>query len=185
MRNVNLAAEQPKFYQKSDFMKALNGALESEFSHLFADIEELLKELRIETSEKLLYLWERSVGLQENPPLSLAERRSRVLARLRQLDATTPARVKAVAESYARGEVELTEDFANYSVTVQFVNRYGKPENMEGLSKQLQSIMPAHIVVNFLYLYRTWDTVLHAGKAWEEIYDSGYVWEDLMIKEVL
>lgn len=185
MRDVNLAAYQPNYYQKSAFMKALNGAIESEFALLFESREELFRELHIETAEKLLYLWERSVGLTENPPLTLAERRSRVLARFRQLDATTPARVKAIAESYARGEVEIVEDFANYTVIVKFVNRIGKPDNMEGLIKQLRAIMPAHLVVDFVYPYRTWRDVLESGLTWGEILEAGHSWEDLMNKEEL
>lgn len=185
MREVNLAAYQPKYYSKSAYMQAINRALEEELSRLVETIDAMLSELRVETANQWLHLWERSVKLPENPNLTLEQRRSRVLARLRQLEASTPARIKAIAESYARGEVELLEDFANYVLTVQFVNRIGKPDNMEGLSAQLRTLLPAHLEVEFVYPFRTWDAVSETGKTWGEIADAGLTWDDLMNGGVL
>lgn len=185
MRNVDLAAYQPRYYRKSALMAGLNAGLEAEFARLLNGVDALAKELNIQTAADYLGLWERSVGLPENPALTAEERRSRVLARLRQVDATTPERISVIVQSYARGDVEVVENFAAYTVMVKFTNRIGKPDNMAGIIEQLERIMPAHLAVTYVYPYRTWDDLQNTGKTWGQLYEAGHTWRDLMEKEAL
>lgn len=185
MREIDLSAYQPRYYRKSALMHGLNAGLEAELLLFVSDVDALADELHISTAVDYLGLWEKSVGLPENPSLTIEERRSRVLARLRQVDTTTPERIRVIVRSYARGDVEVIEDFAAYTVTVKFTNRIGKPDNMAGIIDQLERIMPAHLYVTYVYPYRSWGDLKSTGKTWGQLYDAGYTWQDIMEKEDL
>lgn len=185
MRDIDLGAYQPAYYKKSELTRCLNAALEAEMRRLFAYADDMAAEARVETSVNWLGVWERSVGLPADTDLTIEQRRSRVLAKLRQMDTTTVERIKIIASSYARGEVEVIEDYTKYTVIINFVSVIGKPDNMDGLIEQLRRIMPAHLAVNYVYKYRTWGEVLNTGKTWRELYEAGRTWKDIMEKEAL
>lgn len=185
MSRVNLAVYQPQFYKNSEFMAVINNAVEAELERLQAERDKMKKEAIAETAEDYLEVWERSVALPSDTDLSVSQRQSRVVARLRQMDTTTVERVKIIVEAYANGEVEVTENFSEYTVTVEFVGLLGRPDNMEGIIEQLNRLIPAHLQVNYSYKWRTWGDVLNSGKTWGELVDAGYTWRDLMEREVL
>lgn len=182
---TDLAKHQPLYYKKSKIMQAINGALCTELDRLKAAADDISLESNINTAKDWIAVWEASVGLSPNTELTLAQRRSRVLARYRQVGSTTKARVSAIIEAYARGEVEITENSAEYTVTVKFIDTVGKPDNMDGVIEQLKRILPAHLSVEFVYKYRTWREVLNSGKTWRDLKDAGYTWNDILNKEDL
>ena len=185
MRDVDLSVYLPQYYRRSALMAGISAGLKAEFGRLFGGVDALARELNIKTASDYLGLWERSVGLPENPSLTAEERRSRVLARLRQVDTTTPERIRVIVQSYARGDVEVIENYTAYTVTVKFTNRIGKPDNMAGIIEQLERIMPAHLAVSYVYPYRTWGELKDTGKTWGQLYEAGHTWRDLMEKEAL
>ncbi len=182
---TDLSKHQPLYYKKSEVMQAINSAFEAELERLKEAAEKITAESNALTTVDRIAAWERSVGLNENSDFPLEQRRSRVVARLRQIGATTKARIKAIAESYARGSVEIIEYSSEYKVVIKFIDRIGKPDNMTGLIEQLKRIIPAHIEVGFEYKYRTWQQVLDTGKTWGQLKDSGYTWNDILSKEAL
>lgn len=182
---MQLSKYQPSFYRTSGVMRCINAALEKELERLQAAAESIRTELNISTAVERISDWEASVGLKPNDNLTIESRRSRVLARLRQIGSATKDRIKSIVESYTRGSVEIIENSAEYTVLIRFTDKIGKPDNMDGIIEQLERIMPAHLEVKFEYKYRTWQQVLDSGKTWGEIYNSGYTWEDVMNKEEL
>ena len=183
MYKVDLSAKQPLYYKKSALMAGINGGLEGEFGRFHDSIEKLTRELNINTAVECIDLWEQSVGLPVNTDLSIESRRSRVLSRLRQVDTTTPERIKVIVQSYARGDVEVIEDFARYTVEIKFSNRIGKPDNMDGIIEQLDRIMPAHLAVTYIYPYRAWEDLKKNGLTWGQL--TAVTWKDVMEKEAL
>ena len=173
----------PNFYEKSTVVQSVMNSIGNEAEACAGMAGKLFYELHAATAERYVDLWEQSVGIPVNTDLTVEERRSRVLARLRQIDATTPERIAAIARSYSRGDVEIVENFSEYIVTIRFVNRIGKPDNMSGLIEQLNQIMPAHLQVNYEYPFRTWGQIADLKNTWEQI--SAYTWEEIMSKEVL
>lgn len=182
---TDLAKHQPNYYKKSDVMHAINMALNAEFDRIFEYIAQASRELYIENADAWLETWEKSVGLNSGDSLTTEQRRSRVLSRYRQIDAATPERIKTIVQSYARGDAEVIENHAQYSVTIKFTNRTGKPDNMSGIIEQLSRIMPAHLSVVYVYPYRSWGEVLNTQKTWRDLLSAGYTWRDIMEKEVI
>ena len=185
MSRVNLATYQPKFYKNSEFMAVLNGVIESELELLKTARIQMKSEAMARTSEKWINTWENSVALPSDTGLTLAQRQSRVLARLRQMDTTTVERVKIIIESYANGEVEVVERYTEYIVEVNFISLRGIPDNMNGIIEQLNRLMPAHLQVIYNYKYRTWGEVLQTGLTWREILNRGYTWRDILEEDML
>ena len=185
MQTVNLAKYQPQFYKDSEFIKAINSAIEAEFVRLKEACVKMLSEAVAKTAVEWLPVWEQSVGLPVGSGLTVSRRQSRVLARLRQMDATTKERIKIIVESYTNGEAEITELFDKYTVLIYFVGSMGIPENMNGIIEQLDRLMPAHLATDYQYKWRTWADVLNSGKTWGELLNAGYTWRDLMEREVL
>lgn len=182
---ISLAAYQPLYYKDSSVMTAINTAIENELMRLFASAYGILTEMNVSTSIELLPLWESSVGLAPDTGLPIEIRRSRVLARLRQLDTTTPERVRVIAEAYAHCYVEVAEDFDGYSIAVKFVSMIGKPDDMPGLIEQLERIIPAHIVLTYKFRQRTWGEVYDSRKSWNDLYGAGYTWRDILERREL
>lgn len=182
---ANLAKYQPQFYKNSAFVKAINSVIESELDLLKKTREDMILEARASTAVEYLPIHEQSVALKPNSNLTLSQRQSRALARKRQIDTTTKERIKVIVESFVNGEVEVIEESAEYTVTIDFVSVMGEPENMTGIIEQLDKLMPAHLQVNYKYKWRTWRALYESGITWREIYEKGYTWSDLMEREVL
>lgn len=182
---VNLLKYQPVFYKKSAFVKAINSVIETELNLLQEARKNMILEARASTAVKYLPIHEASVNLKPNLNLTIAQRQSRALARKRQMDTTTKERIKVIVESFVNGEVEVIEESAEYTVTIDFVSIMGQPDNMEGIIEQLDRLMPAHLLVNYKYKWRTWAALYESGLTWKEIYEKGYTWRDLMEREVL
>lgn len=183
--DIKLASHQPKYYQNSEFMKAINTAIENELRRLMGRAEGIIREANVTTAEEWLSVWERSVGLPNDTGLSIEMRRSRVLARLRQLDTTTAARIAVIVQAYTRCNVEVVENYDKYNIEIRLVDRIGKPEDMDKAINQVSIIIPAHLSVNYFYRYRTWGEAYKTGKTWGEFYDLGYTWRDIYEKEEL
>ena len=83
--------------------------------------------------------------------------------------------MKNVAGSYSNGEVEVIEDAANYRFVIRFVGTLGIPGNVADLKLTIEEIKPAHLAVEYEYIYNTWGDV--AALTWKQA--SAYTWEGI------
>ena len=83
--------------------------------------------------------------------------------------------VKNVASSYSNGEVEVIEDTAHYRFVIRFVGMLGIPGNMADLKLTIEEIKPAHLMVEYEYIYNTWENV--EVLTWEQA--AAYTWEEI------
>lgn len=185
MNKISLADNQPKFYRTSDFMANINAAIESEFMLLLEYIEKSRAEMRVSTATDMIEEWETSVALPRMGGLTIQQRRSRVLARRRQLSTTTVERIKAIISSYVGGTAEVIEKYAENTIPIEFIDIVGVPDNMNGLMEQLRCIVPAHLMLEYNYKWRTWRDVLNSGMTWGDIKNTGATWRDIKEGEVL
>lgn len=101
-------------------------------------------------SEKLIK-WEVMYGIVVNLNKPLEERRSVVLAKHRGLGTVTIPMIKNTAESWYNGIVEVSE--GGGAVSVKFTSNVGAPSNAADVRKALREIIPAHLMLNMLYMY--------------------------------
>lgn len=120
-------------------------------------VDDLLAQLYVDTATWGLALWEEYLGLTESvaPGSDYTARRETIKARLRGAGTTTVALIKSVSESYANGEVEITEDNAHYAFSVAFVSSLGQPPNLIQLKDAIEKVKPAHLAVSYVFIYTT------------------------------
>lgn len=144
--------ELPGYYRRSRLVKALYEAAGAALESLDHDIEELDKNLFAATAEDLTR-HEADVGLTPSPPDTDTETiRAGVIARLRGNGVFTVEALKELAAAYEPTGAEVTEDCAEYTVTLTFANREGQPPNISELFAAIEEVKPAHIRVTANYV---------------------------------
>jgi hypothetical protein len=122
--------------------------------------------------------WEEFLGIIKDPAKSETNRREIISGKLRGAGTTSLYLVQNVADSYENGIVTITEDYANYTVTINFVSEIGIPPNFEDFNKAIVSIMPAHLQIIYNFTYNTHGDIygrlnsLLATKTYEELRSS-------------
>jgi len=152
-----LIARYPDFYAGSPEFKDLQAAVEPEILALWEARDSLLAQLNVETATWGLKYWEQTLGIPVEESKDVSYRRSRIQSKLRGAGVTTVALIKNVAESFANGEVEVTEYPSLFKLEITFVSRIGVPPNIDDLTTALKEILPAHLAWDYVYIYRTYD----------------------------
>jgi hypothetical protein len=166
----------PRYYDDSRIVGNLLDQESAEVSDLNAAIADVLAQFFVDTATWGLANWERICGIKTDETKPYDQRRSAIKARLRGVGTVTVALIKNVAESYNNGEVEVTEDNANYTIAVRFVSTYGRPSNMTDIQNALREIVPAHLAIDFVFTYATWSEVDSRGQTWADIDALGETW---------
>lgn len=121
-------------------------------------------ELFAKTADKWLPMWETAYGIPIDPEKSLAERRSRLMSKMRGAGTTTAEMIRQVVASYANSECEIIEHNEKYRFDVKFTGTIGVPPNMDDVRAALEEIKPAHLAYEFIFLFRTWENF--ANQTW-------------------
>ena len=135
----------PENYPDSRETTTFQEALQPEVNLMWQARDELLAQLSPYTADWGLWYWEDALGLGACEGLALDTRRRQIVAKLQGRDTTTPAVVKAVAETMLGVPVTVIEVFGEYRVELE-VDGGGKlPPAAEVLKGRLREIMPAHL----------------------------------------
>lgn len=111
--------------------------------------------------------------------LTLAQRRSVVLAALRGRGVTTPELVRNMALAFENGDVEVLESPDKpYVVTIKFISAYGVPPRLNDFYRALRTIMPAHLDIDYIFRFMTWNEFDGYGKTWDQWDALGLSWND-------
>jgi hypothetical protein len=152
---MNLIRLLPEFYQNSQPVQEIQGALDTQAEALWAARDGLMEQLNVSTATWGLDAWEEALGLETDLTRPYDYRRSRILSKLRGRGTTTVAMIQNVAESFSNGEVEVTEYPGDYRFEIKFVGTVGIPPNMDDLTAAIEEIKPAHLDYDYIILYRT------------------------------
>ncbi len=136
--------------------------------------DDILLQMWPDTATWGLTQWEKAAGL-ETPNASTEVRKSRILAKLRGYGSVTKDMLQNVALSYYQGDIDVTEVPRESKVIITFVNQIGQPPGVETLKAALAEIIPAHLLLEYIWQYRTWNELTGmtwsylATKTWNEI----------------
>lgn len=151
-------------------------AFQPEIDRLAQEISNTTEyELFASTADKWLPMWEAAYGIPSDPAKPIAERRSRLMSKMRGAGTTTAEMIRQVVASYANSDCEIVEHNDEYRFDVKFVGTVGIPPNMDDVRAALEEIKPAHLAYQFIYLFRTWNDL--AGQTWGSY--SGQTWGEL------
>lgn len=141
-------------------------------------VYDLLDQFFIDTATWALPRWENELGLVPREGASLQERTEAIRARTRGLGTATIKLLKTVAQAYAGGTIDVIEDYPNYTILIQFVDIAGVPLNEQDIKNALREIIPAHLDVEYVYRFSTWDRVDAADLTWDEVDALGLTWDE-------
>ena len=177
-RETDLLEYLPSFYHNSDVIKSFMESNSIEVDTLKAYIEDLIKNLYIKTATWGLDLFEEELGLVTDKSISYEERRERILAKKRGNGTTTKAMIKNTAEAFSGGEVEVIENFNDYSFVVKFVGVKGIPKNLTLFKNMIEEIKPAHLNYELAFTYTVWDMIVSKSNTWSNF--NNKTWVELM-----
>ena len=180
-READLLEYLPSFYHNSDVIKAFMESNSIEVDTLKAYVDDLVKNLYVKTATWGLDLFEEELGLVTDKSISYEERRERILAKKRGNGTTTKAMIKNTAEAFSGGEVEVMENFNDYSFVVKFVGVKGIPKNLTLFKNMIEEIKPAHLDYELAFTYTVWNMVMSKKSIWNDF--SNKTWVDLMSYE--
>lgn len=143
----------PPLYDRSRVLQSLLQAEGLELDALRAAVADLLAQFYPRTATWGLPWWEAEVGLPAAPLLADAERRDRIVAKLRGYGTATVVLLKRVAEAWDLGAVDVVEDFEAYTLHVRFVDTRGVPTNLGDLRLNVRAVAQAHLALAFLFRY--------------------------------
>lgn len=143
----------PSFMQKSKIYQAIFGAGEPELTELETAIDDLEKQLNIDTATWALEIYEKDLGIKTDENKPLAERRSLIKSKERGTGKVGAELIKTVVAVYTNGGVGVAFDG---HIIVIFNDVYGIPPNMQDVYDALSEIIPAHLDLDYVFLYRTY-----------------------------
>ncbi|MCR8645573.1 YmfQ family protein [Paenibacillus sp. N1-5-1-14] len=163
----------PAFYEPIYEIRTLVQTEGLELDTISNQIESILDQTTVGTATWSLERWEKEFGVRTEAGKPVDQRRSVVISKIRGTGTITSNLIKAVAESYANGEVAVTVDYPTYTVQVEFIGKYGIPPNIEDLKSVLRGIVPAHLEIEYKFKFVTFGQLEFVGKTFGEIESSG------------
>lgn len=129
-------------------------------------------------NEQQVANYERFMELDYKNGWSLQDRKDRIIYTLLSKNIFTTHVLKEQAKIFTNGEIEVIEDYGNYSFTIKFTSVVGIPQNLDNLKNFIYINKPAHLNFKIEFRYNTHNQVaylLHNSlkvKNHKEIYDT-------------
>lgn len=165
-KSPNLMNYMPEYYQNSNAIKNMLDSHSYEVGKLLVTIEDVEKQLYINTATWGLDIWEAVYGITTNLTATYEDRREVIKAKMRGQGTITKQMLKKTAEAFSGGEVEIIEYPEQDLFIVKFIGVKGIPRNMAGFISMLDHITPSHLEYNIQYSYTVWDMIEDKNITW-------------------
>ena len=179
--NNKLLEYLPGFLQKPREIKVLCDTQQVEFDTLEACIVDVFNQRFIDKATWGLALWEKTYGVETDESKPLDQRRSVVKAKMRGSGVVTKDMIKNIAAAFLNGQVEVAENFEAVSIDITFTDYAGVPPNRDDLTKTLRELIPAHLGINYILEYLTWDAMDALNLTWDELDALNLTWDELEV----
>src|SRR5699024_7450898 len=143
------------------------------------------RNLFLDTAIELLPLYERDLGITIDSNLNYVQRRELISSRIRAVfDQTTEETIKNVASAYGNGEIDIYPSDTPGVYKIEF-SGIGVPNNIDGFTKTIDSIIPAHIEIEYVFQFNTWKQLQPykwadtEGMTWDELRE----WDEVTMYE--
>lgn len=142
----------PDYYADNKTMVLLQSILSGQTEYLEGRLDQTVSDCFVSTAVDTLTRLEQIMGIIPDVSKSNRYRRERIMAKIAGAGTTTASLIQSIAESYTNAEVELTEDFPRYTVTVRFTGTSGIPGNMDDIKASIEEAIPAHLQILYEYI---------------------------------
>lgn len=169
----------PEYYSGSDYVTKLQSAAQVCVDATEQYIKDGCKQLNIMTCNKaFLKRYAKIYGVPYSDK-AIEECRANILAKKRSTGELTLETIKAILKSYGCEEVRIVEDIPNFKVTIEFLTLLGEPPNFDTVMQSLRQIIPAHLAIEYILLFNTWNDT--ADESYNDV--KGYTWSELSVAE--
>ena len=169
----------PPFVREDPVMHAFYAAAAPELESAGLAVADLPKQIWPHLVTWGVARLEAVFGLPTDPSQPLAARRSALVARLRGSGTSTLAQIRAIADSFTNGGMDIRERFGEYTVEIEFTDSLGIPAYMDELKRSLRAAVPAHLAIEFIVKWLTLGDMKAAGVTWGQLQAAGVTWEQL------
>lgn len=148
-------------YENNETMQLLQKILSGLSEALDVQMEDVINQCFVGSASGTgsLARYEKLLGIIPDVSKSDRYRRERIKAKISGAGTTTASLIRHIAESYTNATVELTEDFPNYIVIVKFTGTSGIPGNIADIKASIEEALPAHLRVQYQYIFNTYGAV--------------------------
>ena len=168
----------PNYYRNSIIIREVLRGLNLECDKLTNDVTDTENQFFVILADRELWRYEQDLGLTVENNLSVEARRGRILSRLRGTGTVTKQMIRNVANSFVNGEIDIIEQPSDYTFIVKFISKKGIPPRIDDVKNAIEMIKPAHLAVEYIFTYRTWQEVLNLIADWQAA--KSYSWDSLM-----
>ena len=119
--------------------------------------KELEKAIIVNADESTIAGWEEWMKLSIEPTWALQDRIDRVIYIMNSRGFFTIQFLKDQALIFTNGEIEVTENFPEYSFIIKFISVIGNPPNLDAFKDMVNVNKPAKLVYSLEFRYRTHD----------------------------
>ena len=129
-------------------------------------------------NEQQVANYEKFMELDYKNGWSLQDRKDRIIYTLLSKNICTPQVLKEQAKIFTNGEIEVIEDYGNYSFTIKFTSVVGIPSNLDNFKNFIYINKPAHLNFSIEFRYNTHNQVAYLvhnilkSKTHKQIYDT-------------
>lgn len=129
-------------------------------------------------NEEHVAKYENFMGLEYKSAWTLQDRKVRIIYTLLSKNIFTPHVLKEQAKIFTNGEIEVIEDYGNYSFTIKFTSIVGIPQNLDNFKNFIYINKPAHLNFSIEFRYNTHNQVaflIHNNletKTHKDLYDA-------------
>lgn len=170
----------PLYERKNGTIIQILIAADREFRNIEQRLEVTERNMFLDTAIESLRLFERDLGIETMPGLRYDQRREQIISRfISSFDQTTEETIKRVAGAYSNGVVEVDKTSVEGIYEIKFIGTRGVPNNMTGLKRALDIIMPAHLGLTYVFTFAPWEDL--RNQTWGSVVTK--TWNDLRVWE--
>ncbi|MFB9327006.1 putative phage tail protein [Paenibacillus aurantiacus] len=168
----------PPFMRGSALYKTLFDTSAAQLAIRDVKIANITAQLSVDTATWALSIYETELGIPVETSKPASERRSVIKSRMRGTGKVDAALIRLVANSWTNGGAAVS--FSDGRITVTFNDVIGVPENIEDVKRAIEEVKPAHLAVEYVFLFNTWKDA--ATKTWGEL--NNYTWGQVMSGDI-
>ena len=146
-----------RYYQNSTSIKDITEPINIENESEEILIVAMVNQFIVSTATYALVRYEEQYALPINPSISLEERRSRIKAKMRSTGVVNAIMLQNIVDAWTNADIEVIEDYANFTVTIKFVSTIGIPSNIQDVYDAINAIKPAHLIFLYEFKYRRYE----------------------------
>lgn len=170
----------PLYERKSKVFQEILIANDREFRNNEQLLQVVERNIFLDTAIESLAIHERDLSIESVKSLRYDQRREQISSRYRAaFDQTTEETIKTVASAYSNGDVEVNKTDTAGIYEIKFIGTRGVPDNIEGLKKALDIIIPAHLGLTYVFTFTPWSDL--QNQTWGDVADE--TWDDLRMWE--